>query len=147
MNISGISGAKVAFCASIGAIGGFIVDMFGGWSEDMVTLIIFMAIDYIMGIIIAGVFKKSKKTASGALESKVGWKGLCKKGVTLLFVLIAHRLDVSLGVHYIKTATIIGFIVNEAISIIENAGIMDIPLPKALIKAVEVLKQKEEGDK
>ena len=63
-----------------------------------------------------------------------------------MFVLIAHRLDLSMGVHYIKTATVIGFIVNEAISIIENAGIMDIPLPKALIKAVEVLKQKE-GDK
>lgn len=143
MNISNV---KIAFCTMMGVIGSFIVNFFGGWSDDMITLVVFMGIDFIMGLILAGVFKNSNKSASGALESKAGWKGLCRKCVTLLFVLVAHRLDISLGVHYIRTATIVGFIVNEAISIIENAGLMGIPLPKALQTAIEILKNKSEQD-
>lgn len=139
-----ISNTKVAVCAAIGAIGSFIAKLFGGWSEDVTTLLIFMGIDFIMGLILAGVFKNSKKSASGALESKAGWKGLCRKCVTLLFVLIAHRLDISLGVDYIRTTVIIAFIVNETISIIENAGLMGIPIPNILEKAIEVLKEKSE---
>ena len=143
MNISNV---KIAFCTMMGVIGSFIVNFFGGWSDDMITLVVFMGIDFIMGLILAGVFKNSNKSASGSLESKAGWKGLCRKCVTLLFVLVAHRLDISLGVHYIRTATIVGFIVNEAISIIENAGLMGIPLPKALQTAIEILKNKSEQD-
>ena len=76
-------------------------------------------------------FKKSKKTESGALESHAGWKGLCRKGVTLLIVLVACRLDMTIGTTFIKDATVIGFIVNETISLIENAGLMGVPIPKA----------------
>ena len=59
----------------------------------MTTLVIFMGIDYVTGLIVAGVFHNSGKTESGALESRAGWKGLCRKGMTLLIVLIACRLD------------------------------------------------------
>ena len=137
---------KVFICTILGAIGGFIARLFGGWTEDMITLIIFMAVDFVTGLIIAGVFHKSKKTENGNLNSKVGWKGLCKKGVTLLFVLIAYRLDVSLGTSYIRTATIIGFIANEVISIVENAGLMGLPLPKVITKAIDILKNRSEAD-
>lgn len=143
MNISNI---KILVCTALGVTGSFIARLFGGWSEDMVTLIVFMAIDFIMGLLVAGVFQKSNKSTSGALDSKAGWKGLCRKCVTLLFILVAHRLDVSLGVEYIKTATIIGFIANESISIIENASLMGIPLPGILTKAIEILKDKSEQD-
>lgn len=51
------------------------------------------------GLMVAGIFKKSKKTESGALESHAGWKGLCRKGVTLLIVLVACRLDMTIGLH------------------------------------------------
>lgn len=140
-----ISSAKVMVCTVIGAVGGFVANLFGGWSEDMITLIVFMATDFIMGLIVAGVFKNSGKSASGALESKAGWKGLCRKCVALLFVLIAHRLDISLGVNYIRTAAVVGFIANEAISIVENAGLMGVPLPQVIVKAIEVLKNKADG--
>ena len=120
-----------------------IAAIFGGWDAGLVTLIIFMIIDYVMGILIAAVFKKSDKSDSGALNSKAGWIGLCRKCVTLLFVLIAHRLDLIMNTNYIRDAVVIGFAVNELISIVENAGIMGIPLPKTLLNAVEVLKDKE----
>ncbi len=137
---------KTFICTIFGVVGGLIARLFGGWTEDMVTLIVSMAVDFIMGLIVAGVFHKSNKSESGNLNSRVGWKGLCKKCVTLLFVLIAHRLDVSLGLSYIKTATIIGFIANEGISIVENAGLMGLPLPKVITKAIDILKNRSEDD-
>lgn len=129
------------FCSIIGVTGGFISALFGGWSSALTTLIIFMAIDYITGIIVAGVFKKSKKTETGALESYTGWKGLCRKGVSLLIVLIACRLDITLGSSFIRDAVIIAFIANETISIIENAGLMGIPIPSIITKAIDCLEE------
>ena len=138
---------KEALCTSVGLIGSCIASLFGGWNTGLVTLIIFMTIDYASGLAVAGIFHKSKKTESGALESKAGWKGLCKKCMTLLFVLIAYRLDLTLGTNYIRDAVIIGFMVNELISIVENAGLMGLPLPDSLNKAIDVLSQKEDGVK
>ena len=138
---------KGAFCTLLGVTGGIIARLFGGWSEDMATLVIFMAIDFVMGLVVAGVFHNSSKSTSGALDSRAGWKGLCKKCVTLLFVLIAHRLDILLETDYIRTTAIIGFIANEAISIIENAGLMGLPLPEAIKRAIEMLKGDENFDK
>ena len=136
---------KGFICAVFGAVGGLVARLFGGWTEDMITLIAFMAVDFIMGLIVAGVFHKSNKSDNGNLSSRVGWKGLCKKGVTLLFVLIAHRLDVYLGIDYIKTATIIGFIIIEILSIVENAGLMGMPLPDVIVTGIEILK-KDDGN-
>ncbi|MBF1306162.1 MAG: phage holin family protein, partial [Oribacterium sinus] len=76
----------------IGAIGGFIAMAFGGWSDALITLMIFMSVDYVTGLAVAGIFKKSKKSESGALESRAGFKGICRKGVALLIVLVATRL-------------------------------------------------------
>ena len=80
----------------IGIVGSFIASLFGGWDAGLATLLIFMGIDYVSGLVVAGVFHKSNKTESGALESKAGWKGLCRKCMTLLFVLIAYRLDLAI---------------------------------------------------
>lgn len=137
---------KDIVCAGIGAVGGAIAALFGGWSSAMATLLIFMAIDYITGMVVAGVFHKSGKSENGALESRAGWKGLCKKGMTLLFVLIAHRLDLSIGVSYMRDAVIIGFMANELISITENAGLMGVPLPAVITKAIDILKGKSEKE-
>lgn len=81
---------KSKICTIIGILGSFIASLFGGWDAALVTLIMFMCIDYVSGLIVAGVFHKSKKSETGALESKAGWKGLCRKCMTLLFVLIAY---------------------------------------------------------
>lgn len=127
-----------------GCLGAAIAAVFGGWSAGLTTLIIFMAVDYATGLIVAGVFHRSPKSDGGALESRAGWKGLVRKGVTLLIVLIACRLDIMLGVTYIRDAVVIAFIVNEAISILENAGLMGVPIPAAITKAIELLKDKSE---
>ena len=89
---------------------------------------------------------RSKKTENGGLSSSVGWLGLAKKCMTLLLVLVAHRLDVTLGVDWVRTTVVVAFIVNETISIIENAGLLGIPMPAVLKKAVELLKGKAEPE-
>lgn len=137
---------KRVICTVVGMVGGFIASLFGGWSTGLVTLLIFMSIDYLSGLIVAGVFHNSPKTGTGTLESRAGWKGLCRKCMTLLFVLIAYRLDLELSTNYIRDAVIIGFMANELISIVENAGLMGIPLPPAITKAIDVLTKKAESD-
>ena len=72
---------KAKLLTLIGVSGSALASLFGGWDAALKTLIIFMAIDYITGLIVAGVFKTSEKTENGALESRAGWKGLCRKGV------------------------------------------------------------------
>lgn len=128
----------------IGTIGSFFTSIFGGWNEAMTTLLIFMGIDYLTGFTVAAVFKKSNKTESGALESKAGFIGLLRKAAVLLLVLIACRLDLILGTAYIKDCVIIAFIVNETLSIVENVGIMGVPIPNIVSNAIELLKKKEE---
>lgn len=108
------------------------------------TLLIFMGLDYISGLLVAGVFKNSPKTDTGSLESKAGWKGLCRKCMTLVFVLVAYRLDLVIGTNYIRDAVIIAFIANETISLVENAGLMGLPLPEVISKAIDIL-QKNTG--
>lgn len=133
---------KNTICTILGVIGSAIASFFGGWDAGLVTLLIFMAIDYISGLVVAGVFKVSPKTATGALESRAGWKGICRKGMTLLVVLVAHRLDLVIGTNYIRDAVVIAFIANETISLVENAGLMGLPVPQVIKNAIEVLKQK-----
>ena len=141
-----MSNIKTILCAIFGAVGAAVAYLLGGWTEDMVTLIIVMAIDFILGLIIAAFFKKSPKSESGSISSKSCFLGLCKKCTMLLFVLIARRLDISLGTEYIKPAVVIAFIVNELISIVENAGIMGIPIPKIITKAIDLLKNRDGED-
>lgn len=138
---------KSTICAAAGLVGSGIAAIFGGWDDAMTTLCIFMAIDYITGLVVAGVFHKSRKSETGALDSRAGWRGLCRKGATLLIVLVAARLDLAVGGHYIKDAAVIAFIVNETISIIENAGLMGLPVPAVIVKAIDVLKKQAEEDK
>lgn len=134
---------KSVICSVIGVIGSAIAYLFGGWDASLITLLICMLCDYITGLIVAGVFHKSNKTTTGNLESRAGWKGLCKKFVTLLFVVIANRLDMQMGTQFIKDAVCISFITNELLSIIENAGLMGIPMPDAITKAIDTLQHKE----
>ncbi len=134
---------KVRLCTIFGAIFSFIAGLFGGWAHAVVTLMICMAIDFITGLITAGVFHKSAKTENGALESRAGFKGLCRKVTILLCVVVAHRLDIENGSSYIRDAVCMAFSLNEAISIAENAGLMGINIPEPLINAIEILKKKK----
>lgn len=138
---------KNGICTAIGMVGSLVASFFGGWDSGLATLVIFMSIDYLSGLIVAGVFHNSTKTKTGTLESRAGWKGLCRKGMTLLFVLIAYRLDLAIGVNYIRDTVIIGFLANELISIVENAGLMGVKLPPVIQNAIDILNKKSDEKK
>ncbi len=131
-------------CTAVGTLGSAITGLFGGWDAAVTTLVICMAIDYISGLVVAGVFHQSNKTDTGGLESRAGWKGLCRKCMILLLVLIGYRLDMIVGTAYIRDGICIGFTVNELISIVENAGLMGIPVPAVVKNAIDLLKRKGE---
>ena len=136
---------KNTICTGIGMLGSLVASFFGGWTASLSTLLIFMMIDYVTGLIVAGVFHNSKKTDSGALESRAGFKGLFRKGMILLLVLVGYRLDLAIGTSYIRDAICIAFIANETISILENAGLMGIKIPAVLENAIDILKKKAEA--
>ena len=131
--------------AALAASGAFIAELLGGWDWSLQSLIIFISIDFILGLLVAGVWGKSNKTVSGKLDSKACWQGLIRKGGILLVVLIASRLDIVMNTNgFVRTAVILYFIGNEGISIIENLGIMGVPFPKWLKEKFENLKEKNE---
>jgi len=134
---------KLTALTAFGLLGGCIADLLGGWDAGLQSLFLFMAIDYITGLFVAGVFKKSRKSQQGALESLAAWKGLLRKGASLGVVLIACRLDLLLGSTIIRDATVIAYCCNELLSITENIGLMGVPLPKAITNALEALQQKD----
>ena len=133
---------KAAVMTGAGVIGGMISQAFGGWDAALVTLLLFMAVDYLSGLIVAGVFQASDKSTSGSLSSVACWQGLLKKGMTLVIVLVAARLDIVLGTAFVRDAVVVAYIVNETISIIENAGLMGLPIPEAIMSAIEQLQGK-----
>ena len=133
---------KSVLCTVIGCVGSLVASALGGWDAGLITLIVFMSVDYITGLLVAGVLHTSEKTESGGLESRAGWKGLCRKGVTLLIVLVAQRIDIVAGTSVVRDAVVIAYIVNETISITENAGLMGVPVPDRLMEAIDVLQGK-----
>lgn len=132
---------KNLICTGFGIITSAIACAFGGWDASMTALVLCMAVDYISGSMVALVFHNSRKTESGCYNSAYGLKGLCKKGMMLLFVVVAVRADLLLGVSFIRDAVCMGFCANEILSIVENLGLAGVPLPKAVIKALEQLQE------
>ena len=134
---------KTALFSSISAVFGIFSTMLGGWDSALSTLCVFMLLDYLTGLIVGGVFKKSSKTKTGALESKAGLKGIFRKCSMLMVVLVAAQLDAFVGTSLLKDCTVIMFICNESLSLLENIGLMGVPIPQKLIDAIDVLTQKE----
>lgn len=128
--------------SAFGVVGGFIASLFGGWTAALTTLVICMAIDYITGLIVGGLFHKSPKTETGTLESRAGWKGLVKKLTSLAFVAIGYRLELMTGQAFVKDAVCVFFVCNEVLSIVENAGLMGVPIPTPIRKAINLLQNK-----
>ena len=136
----------VTYISLLSALGAALTALFGGWDGNLTTLCIFMAADYLTGIVLAGVFHRSPKTEGGRLESKAGLKGLCRKGAMLLIVIVASRLDSTAGLNSVlRDGTIYALIANESISILENLGLMGVPLPRVLVQAIEQLRADNGG--
>src|SRR5690554_359443 len=126
-----------------GSIGSLLSFLLGGFDSVMIALLIFMVIDFLSGLILAIVFKKSKKTESGRLSSQAGILGLTKKIFILFLVAVSTQLDIILGKTFIRDGTVIGFISMEGISIIENASLAGLPIPKVIKNALEIISKKE----
>jgi toxin secretion/phage lysis holin len=136
---------KEFICTIIGAIGGFVAAIFGGWDSAFVTLLIFMAVDFATGLITAAM-GRSDKSVSGKLNSSSCWQGLAKKVCVLMLIIVAVRVDILLGTTYVRDAVCIGFCCNELISIIENTGLMGVHYPAVLNNAIELLQKKSGSD-
>ena len=133
---------KQALCTVLGLLGGAVSWAFGGWDAAMAALLVCMGVDYLSGSIVALVFHKSTKSETGSYNSLYGVKGLFKKGLMLLFVLVAVQIDTLLGVAYVRDAVCVGFCCNEILSITENLGLAGIPMPQIVVKALEQLQKK-----
>ena len=131
----------------VGFFGSVIAGFSGGWTYAFQFLLTLMAIDYVSGLVVAGVFKKSTKTKNGRLQSSYCWKGLARKMMTIVFVGIGYQVDVLLGTSYVKDGICIAFVTSELISIVENAGIMGVPIPAIIMNAIDILKEKSGGIK
>ncbi|MBQ8834062.1 MAG: phage holin family protein [Oscillospiraceae bacterium] len=133
---------KETICTALGLCGAAAAAAFGGWDTALAALLVCMGIDYLSGSIVALVFHNSTKSETGAYNSAYGLKGLCKKGLQLLFVLAAVQMDRLLGADYVRDAVCIGFCTNEILSIVENLGLAGIPMPQAVVNALEQLQKK-----
>lgn len=120
----------------VGTIGGFIVSLLGGWDKLIMALLVLMALDYTTGLIKAFYNKE--------LSSQIGFKGLVKKVLILVIVAVAVVAEDMLGIPAIREIVIMFFAVNEALSILENAGAMGLPLPEKLKQALLQLRDKNE---
>ena len=133
---------KQTVCTILGLLGSALAAAFGGWDAALTALVVCMAVDYLSGSIVALVFHKSTKSESGAYNSTYGLKGLCKKCLMLLFVVVAVQMDRLVGSAYIRDAVCIGFCTNEVLSIVENLGLAGVPMPQAIVNALEQLQKK-----
>lgn len=127
---------------AIGVVGALVYLAVGDITAELSTLLWLMLLDILTGFLVASVFKASRKTTSGALSSKEMLKGFVRKVGMLILVAIAYRLDNMLNVNYLKNATTIALIVEECLSLVENIGLMGIPIPKFISSAIDVLNSK-----
>ena len=134
--------SKNYIIAAIISMQSFAATLWGRWDEAMALLVLCMAVDYVSGLVLAGVYKKSPKTLTGGLNSKICIVGLTKKVMILSFVAIAYHVDRMIMTAYIRNAVIIGFTFNEVLSITENAGLMGLSRPKAVMNMLDLLRQK-----
>lgn len=141
-NAIAIKNTVLAVLAAAGSAAG---QALGGLDSVLALLVAMMAADYITGVLVAALWHRSNKSATGALDSKAGFKGLCKKGAILLVVYIGVLLDRALGVSYVRNAFVLFFCGNEGLSLLENLGLMGVPYPPMLQKMLEALR--DEGEK
>ena len=123
-----------------GAVGAVLGFMYGEVSGLFWALIAFMALDYITGVVVAIIEKR--------LSSEVGFRGLAKKFLILVFVAVGHIADTYIlgGTPAAMSAVMLFYIANEGISIIENAAALGLPVPKKLTSIMEQIKNKSESE-
>jgi len=136
---------QFGWASVVGAAGGVVTTILGTWTLAITIMLICMAADIITGITVAIAFGASPKTESGGYNSREVRKGLMRKGGMCLVVLIAHFVDLLIGTQYIRDAVVVFTVFNEIMSILENVALMGVPIPRILLKGLDVL-HKETGE-
>ena len=137
---------KHVFTFITGLVSTFIIHYLGGWDAALQTLVMFIVIDYVTGMYVAGILHKSPKTKSGGLSSEKGFHGIIKKIMLLVFVAIMYRLDLFFNIDYLRNGTIVAYCVNELISIIENAGLMGVYVPDIVKRGIDLLNREVDNE-
>jgi len=120
-----------------GTIGGLLVTFFGGLDKIMIALIILIVLDYITGLLKA-IYNKN-------LSSEIGFKGIIRKVLILIVVGVSVLIQNSFGIPAIREIVIMFFAINEAISLLENASQMGLPIPEKLKEVLLQLRDKNTG--
>lgn len=126
-----------------GVLAGVLSALIGSWSLALETLGIIMILDYITGLIVAGVFHKSPKSEGGALDSKAAFKGLVKKALIVIIVVAFHQGDKLTGKSFFRDGACWAFFTAELLSVIENVGLV-YPLPSFVVKALDWFRGKSD---
>lgn len=137
---------KLDFNVVIGALGGFMATLFGGFDVLLRSALIFMVVDIIVGVLNSLVFKSSPKTDNGGLESNAMTRGLVKKGYMILMIVIGNTADTALGIDYIRNAVCFGIMANELLSLLETWSMSGLKYPKILDTILEQLLERGEGE-
>ena len=116
--------------------------LLGGWDNTLRLLVAMMAMDYISGLIVAAM-GRSPKTVAGYVDSRAGLRGLLRKGLILMVLAVASQIDATVDSAFVRAATAWFYIINEAISIVENAALAGLPLPEKLLEILGKQKAKE----
>jgi len=124
---------------AVAVVGTFLTTFFGGWDTMLRVLVLFVAIDYVVGVTAAWLEKK--------LNSEIGARGIVKKFLLFVIVALAVQVDLALGQEIFRSLAIWFYLANEALSIIENAGRCGVPIPSFLKTALEQMKQKADEGK
>jgi toxin secretion/phage lysis holin len=136
---------RSAILAALSAAGTVASHALGGWDGWLRLLVVLMVSDYFSGLLLAGLWHKSPKSAGGALESNAAFKGIVRKCLVFVLVMVGALADQALGADYMRTAVCIFFIGSEGISLLENVGLMGVPYPPFLEKALEALQENGGG--
>lgn len=125
----------------ISTLGTMLINIIGKPTDELMILLMLMIIDLITGTLVSAVWHKSSKTKSGKLSSRVMFKGIVKKILTLVIVVIAYQLDILLGINVIRYIVIITLIIEEILSIIETITLTGLKVPAIITKALDVLER------
>lgn len=121
------------FCTSVSAVISYLVYLLGGFDIALQCLLIAIILDYISGLAKAFVTKN--------VSSKIGFRGLVKKVLVLIIVMLAVIVDrVTVNSGAIRTLVIYYFVANEGLSVLENLAQAGVPVPKSIKNALKVLK-------
>lgn len=122
------------------AMGGAVGAVLGGFDGFLYALIVFVAVDYATGVMV-GILNKE-------LSSRVGFRGIFKKVMIFCLVAVGHIIDTNVigNGSVLRTAVIFFYLSNEGISILENAALIGLPIPKKLKEVLEQIKEDDSNE-